>query len=240
MRIRYELKYIIPRELKELIFAYWMQYLMKAPYTDELGQYPILSQYYDTADFLFHSEKLAGIGIRRKVRLRTYGYGFRPHQVTFLEIKQRVQNDQSIKARKLIKSFHPKFIDPENWPYNEDYEFGRFCALRDYHSLRLSAQVFYFREAYQGTLDPDLRITFDSSLIALHPGENLTRDLLYDQSRTYLPESKVILEIKNNGPLPDWVHDMIQQVEIVQEPVPKYVMAVDFLRIIDITRGAYV
>ena len=67
----------------------------------------------------------------------------------------------------------------------------------------------------------------------------MTIDLLYDQSRTYLPESQLILEIKNNEPLPDWVHDMILQAEIIQQPVPKYIMAVDFLKMINTETGVY-
>jgi len=104
-------------------------------------------------------------------------------------------------------------------------------ALLESHRLRKSAQVLYLREAYQGAEDPRLRLTFDSTLMGLHPGEACSRAMLYDRSRSILPEWKVILEIKNHGPLPAWIRQGIRWADLQQETVPKYVMAVDALNL---------
>lgn len=234
---RFEFKYRLPDRKRAFLRALWQPFLAKAPFTNEAAEYPVLSQYYDSPDLVFYREKLAGNGHRKKVRLRTYGWRFRPGEVCFLEIKHRT-HELVYKTRVRVPEFRREFLEPNSWPALGD-ETGPFCALSETHRLRRTAQVLYLREAYQGVLEPNLRVTFDSALVGLHPGETVTWDLLAQRSRAVLPETEVILEIKAQPPLPSWIRRGIRWADLQQETVPKYVMAVESLNLVKLATGVY-
>ncbi len=238
MSERLERKYRLRHAAREYLLAYWRPYLVRAPYTNHDGVYPILSQYFDSPALTFYHEKHAGIGLRRKVRLRAYGYRFTEGGTCFLEIKRRTHEAVG-KLRVPLPGFERRFLSPAGWRALALPALDPFCALAETHLLRPSAQVLYLREAYEGIIDPGLRITFDSALTGFHPGEEVTREVLYDRSRALLPETETILEVKNGGALPAWVRRGIEWTEITQEPIPKYVLAVDALNLVALKTGVF-
>jgi SPX domain protein involved in polyphosphate accumulation len=191
---------------------------------------PVLSQYYDSPNLTFYTEKLDGIHYRNKVRLRTYGYRFQPGQASFLEIKCKVWNC-ILKTRQKISGFQESDMDPANWRFDSEENQSAFLHLLERYRLRPSAQIFYLREAYQGVVEADVRVTFDSLLTALFPGEQLTGDVLLGASRRLISDSLTILEVKATNGIPRWVTDGALAVELFQTPVPKYVMGVEKLRL---------
>ena len=88
---RSELKFLLHHSTKRLLLERWRRYLVQAPFTDDNAVTPILSQYYDSPCLEFYNEKLAGIALRKKVRLRVYSQRMMPGETTFLEIKMRVR-----------------------------------------------------------------------------------------------------------------------------------------------------
>ncbi|MCZ6683562.1 MAG: hypothetical protein O7B26_10280, partial [Planctomycetota bacterium] len=93
---------------------------------------------------------------------------------------------------------------------------------------------------YEGAYERDVRVTFDTCVVGLHPGEVLTRDSLFDRSRRLLPETLVILEVKTTRGIPGWVHDGVVVAELQQQTIPKYISAVEVLDLIELTAsGVY-
>ena len=237
--LRSELKFLIHHSVRSMLLERWSRYLVRAPFTNEHAVTPILSQYYDSPTLEFYHEKLAGVGLRNKVRLRTYGHGFRSDQTTFLEIKHRC-DDQVRKFRYRLPEFSEAFMEPENWTFDEPEMAAVFGVLYERYRLRPSAQVYYQREAYEGAYERDVRVTFDTCVVGLHPGEVLTRDSLFDRSRRLLPETLVILEVKTTRGIPGWVHDGVVVAELQQQTIPKYISAVEVLDLIELTAsGVY-
>lgn len=225
---RQELKFLIHHSVRRMVLERWRRYLLKAPFTDQHAVTPVLSQYYDSPHLAFYHEKLAGIRLRDKLRIRTYGRRFRSGQTTLLEIKHR--QDQLVrKYRYPIPEFDASQLDPATWRFDDPEVEAAFLSLLERHRLRPSAQVYYQREAYQGAVESDVRITFDSCVVALHPGEELTRKLLFASFRRLLPDTLVILEIKTTRGTPGWVHEGILAGELQQQTLPKYVTAVEVL-----------
>ncbi len=225
---RVELKFLIHHSVRTLLMERWSRYLVRAPFTDEHAVTPILSQYYDSPSLLFYREKLDGIELRNKVRIRTYGLAFERARTTFLEIKRR-WNDRVTKIRYRFPQFELHHLDPRRWSF-EEKEVGRpFLYLLERHRLRPSAGVYYQREAYEGAVETDLRVTFDTCLTGLYAGEALTGSLLLDRSRRLMDETLVILEVKATKQIPPWVHDGIVAAELRQATIPKYVSAVEKL-----------
>ncbi len=234
---RNELKFNLHHSAREMLLARWHRYLVKGAFTNRHAVTTILSQYYDSPDLTFYYEKLEGIGLRNKVRLRAYGTEFRAGETVFLEIKRRY-NDLVRKDRYKIPAFDPEHhLDPLNWKFDDPQMESNFLTLRERHRLRASAQTYYQREVYQGAVESDVRITFDSNFIGLHPHEKLTTGILRDPSRSLIPDTLVILEVKATHGIPRWVHDGIVACELQQRPIPKYVTAVEGLRLHEVFRG---
>ncbi len=235
---RFERKYRLTAKARAFLLAYWRPFVTRAQFTNRDAVYPVLSQYFDSRDLVFRREKYAGVGFRKKIRLRTYGYRLDAGSPCFLEIKWRT-NEAVSKTRLPLPSYHPDYLDPARWQDLEGPGADLFASYYETHWLRPSAQTFYLREAYESLLDPGLRVTFDSYLIGLHPGEVLSRSLLYERSRMLIPETVVILEVKGRGQLPRWIRRGVQWCNLQQETVPKYVMAVDALNLVNLSTGIY-
>jgi hypothetical protein len=225
---RRELKFVVHHSAKELILERWRRYLVKAPFTNQYAVTPILSQYYDSPDLCFYREKLDGVGVRNKVRLRVYDREFRTGATAFLEIKHR-DNDLVKKFRYKIEDFHPAYLDLAGWlPTRLELE-GAFQMIFERHRLRPSAQVYYQREAYEGLVESDVRVTFDTNLIGLYPGERLTNRMLRDPSRQLMPDTLAILEVKSTHGIPNWLREGVLAAELQVATIPKYITAVEML-----------
>jgi hypothetical protein len=66
---------------------------------------------------------------------------------------------------------------------------------------------------------------------SLFPGEQLTSELIFEPRAKLMPETQVVLEVKSNNGVPRWAEEGARVAELVQIPVPKYVMAVEKLGI---------
>lgn len=238
-RFRHELKFLIHHSVRRLLLARWQRYLLPAAFTNRHAVEPVLSQYYDSPHLTFYREKLAGIRLRNKVRLRTYGRAFQRGRTTILEIKHR-RDDRIRKLRYPIPDFDESQLDPARWRLADPQLRSAFSELLERYRLRPSAQVYYQREAYRGLVEGDLRITFDTCLVGLHPGEKLTRELLFAPSRALLPDTLLILEVKATGEIPGWVHEGVVAAELQQQTLPKYVTAVEVLGLTELSAvGVY-
>jgi hypothetical protein len=236
---RRELKFLIHHSVRRMLLERWRRYLVRAPFTNQHAVTSILSQYYDSPQLTFYHEKLDGLQVRNKVRLRTYGHRFRRGETTILEIKHR-NGDFVRKYRYPIPDFDERHLDPASWAFEDPAMESAFLGLRERYRLRPSAQVYYQREAYQGAVESDLRVTFDTCVLGLHPGEKLSPELLFDRSRWLLPDTLVILEVKATQGIPGWVHDGVVACELQQQTLPKYVTAVEVLGLLDLTAtGVY-
>lgn len=225
---RHELKFVVHHTVRELLLQRWGPHLVRDPLTSSAGAAPVLSQYYDTPSFAFCEDKLDGVGVRTKVRLRVYANQFTPGAPAFLEIKQRL-DDRVRKIRSRLRSFRWQHLNPAHWEF-EDEGLGRvFRGLAELHRLRRSAQVWYMREAYQSAAEPDVRITLDSGLTGLFAGEVLGPRVREEGSRRLMPDTLSILEIKSTGPIPSWALEGVEIGELEAQPIPKYVLAVDGL-----------
>ncbi len=226
--LRSELKYVVHHSDKAKLMARWSPFLRRADFTNAHAVTPILSQYYDSPTLEFYREKLDGIKVRNKVRLRVYGHRYEAGQTAFLEIKHR-RGDKVRKYRQLLRDFSEADLDPSRWRFDEPAMRAAFMTLVERYRLKASAQVYYQREAWEGIVNPSVRITWDSQLMALYPGEPFRRSVLFDPERRIMADTLSILEVKATEELPAWVHEGVVAAELRQQTVPKYITAVEAL-----------
>lgn len=224
---RFELKYLVDTRVQHALCQLMRARMLRGEFVTEDGTYHVLSQYYDGPGLPFYFDKLDGLEARVKVRLRTYGLSFGPGAPWFLELKRK-QNAAISKVRIEVEPGSIDPSDPRTWEAIRDPRIGAYLAARDLMQLEPTAQVWYQREAL-ASADDRLRITWDTTVRALFPGESLDRRMLYDPERAAIPDRYAIIEIKSAQTFPHWLTELIQRASLVPLSVSKYVHAVNAL-----------
>lgn len=183
--------------------------------------YMIRSLYFDTAfddDFF---EKLEGIETRRKIRLRCYEPG---SDFAMLEIKQKQGPAQMKRSLRLTREDAESLISGKYdvlLNYKED--FAKECyGLMQYKCYRPKTIVQYNRKAYIAK-ENKIRITFDNNIIATESCFDLFSDKLL--LNPVMDKFNVVLEVKFNGFLLDYIRQFINSINKSELSVSKYALA---------------
>ena len=216
--LRHELKYhITPAEMTVLRGV--LRPLMQLdPNGNERNEYHIRSLYFDTINDDALEEKIAGVGNRKKYRIRIYNFSDR---VIKLECKSKYGDLISKQSVTIPRDLAEQLIagDPEGLqrmrhPLLHDV----FREMRT-RLLRPAVIVDYVREAYIHPAE-EVRITFDKQL----------RTGLYssDMFNPMLPTFPVfddpveILEVKYDEFLPSYLQSVLSGVTAQRSAVSKY------------------
>ena len=231
---RYELKYLVDTEQRELLTAVLAAYLDPDRYGDNRGRYTITSLYYDSMDYKAYWDKINGHRFRRKVRIRIY----RDQLVTaetpcFVEIKQRI--NKTVQKKRVILPYSSAAalcgtgtdMEQDEMPETERMIIDEVKFLHSTWQLQPACVVSYDRLAFEGSeYDPGLRVTFDTNL------KCRTHDLtLLSQSSTdshyFVPPQWCIMEIKVNYRIPYWLTELIGRYQCTLRRISKYCLALE-------------
>jgi len=233
--VRYEIKYLVPVKLKDSLKNDMLQYL-KHDYYSELrpfNEYTVRSIYLDTPELNSYYEKLSGIKIRNKFRIRGYNELTQDSNV-FFEIKRKdnvfVSKDRAPVCYYNMTDFI-NFSDLSKVK-NHSVEYEKrirsaenfiFYLKRD--KLKPIINVIYEREALECKFGSSLRITFDMNIRSFLT-ENIN-ELFEEKDMKILYPSSFVLEVKYNKVLPSWVPLIINKYNLNKEAVSKYANCVD-------------
>lgn len=222
---RYELKYIINEETKFKLLNALEGRITADVHGDENGFYNINNLYFDSDSRIFLSETVNKKRFRQKLRLRAYNDVDLDSNV-FLEIKKKHKGVVS-KRRTLLKldsaydflKLNDKIDDygmykPSNVQILREVEF-----LKNYFELKPKVIVSYDRQAFQGVIEDDLRITFDSNL------RRRWVDLVVEKGPwgdLFLDRNQYILEVKVNNRVPLWLARILNELQCYQQSFSKY------------------
>jgi VTC domain. len=192
------------------------------------NEYIVRSIYYDTHGLKFYHEKVDGLKIRNKIRIRGYNK-YDCENVVFLEVKRK-KNEAGTKNRAMLYIDDIDYILKTNdlEPVKTNYKIEDIKKfLFFYHKLRLSpaSLVTYNREPFQSKTDPELRITFDKN-IRYMPNPSLY-DLYEDKKLINILNGFFVLEIKTSKGYPEWLRNTICKFDLMRTSVSKYTLAVD-------------
>jgi hypothetical protein len=227
---RFELKYLITLQQAERFKSGLRAYLVPDEHGKNNSRYTVSSLYYDSPGFRCYWEKLDGLQVRRKLRIRRYETGqvLTEETPVFLEIKQRV--DRVTQKRRAILPYgealrlcNDRQI-PDHAPGDEAVLDDIFVFLWRYNLCPASI-VRYDRQAFIGTdYDIGLRVTFDTSLSC-----QSQRLHLHEQPSglPMLPPNLVVMEIKVNERIPYWLTDMIAAHNLQLVRFSKYCRSID-------------
>lgn len=210
---RYEFKYIARRDIAEELVARMADVISE---DEERPRYSVTSIYFDSPERQFYYEKLDGADPRVKVRVRWYDQN---RTVSFLELKHR-KGDRLWKQRTPVHSPNIKYISELTSLPAESGALQRL--LNPIENLGLVSQVgiHYDRAVFTSRVNPELRITIDSNLMAF-PTLSTTRKDPATYSR-FLPDNQCILECKFPVAMPLFLIESIRELGIKVRRYSKY------------------
>ena len=220
---------VVTREEKKFLISI-EEFRTKSHYLDSLlmqdahngiDGYVIRSLYFDSIyddDFF---EKLDGVELRRKIRLRIYDP---KHDFAMLEMKQKQGASQMKRSLRMTKEDAQALIAGRyEVLLNYEEDFARECyGLMHYKCYRPKTIVQYNRKAYIAK-ENKIRITFDNNIIATESSFDLFSENLL--MNPVLDKFNVVLEVKFNGFLLDYIRQFINSINKSELSVSKYALA---------------
>ncbi len=218
--VRHELKFLINYG-EYLHLSRTLDYVLsRDPGGDEYNEYAIRSLYFDTVFDDFFHEKISGVMDRRKYRLRIYRYSDKDIK---LECKEKYGDLISKRSLLIPRDLAEQLIacDPTGLANTSApllHEMYREFRTR---LLRPVVIVDYIREAYIYEAE-DVRITFDKEL---HTGIGSV-DMFNPHIPTVpaLDENLIVLEVKFQRTLPDFIKNLLTGISAQRMAVSKYVI----------------
>lgn len=216
---RTELKHIITLMDAQLIRSRIQPVLHIDPHAGADKRYFIRSLYFDTVEDKAYYEKVDGVAIREKFRIRFYD-----HNTHFIRLEKKSKKNGSaskesatLKKDQVEAILHgdPGFLLKAPEPLCQEF----YVKLRT-ERLLPKVIVDYYREAYtcrwgnvRVTLDSDLRSSIGTCDL-FNPGSINTHSM---------DPGLCILEIKYDHYLPDFIRDIVQLNNCMATAVSKYV-----------------
>lgn len=237
---RFELKYLVSIQAAEKFKQALGAYLVPDEHGDGAGSYRLSSLYYDGPDYRFFWEKMDGIRLRRKLRIRCY----EPPDLlsmdtpVFVEIKQRL--DRVTQKRRVLLPYRDalRLCSQREIPDHEP----QYTAVVDeiasmgwQYNLRPASLVSYSRQALVGTdYDIGLRVTFDTGL------RYRASQLELDENREGLllfPPDQTVVEIKANERIPYWLTELVAAHNLSLVRLSKYCRSIELAQNLQLTAG---
>ena len=242
-RARYELKFPISLAQK-LKFVKEVCPGVVADTNGVCATYRVSSMYFDTADLRAYWQKMDGEAVRSKIRLRYYTAAAENQpriQTAFMEIKHRL-NDLVLKERvqltdegaNTILADVRELVDLDrhviaNIPPAARTTVERIQRAASAPNFSAVNVISYLREAWEGSVDRRLRLTFDSSCQAYAPQSYL--DVAFNCGTRILREGEFIMEVKFDEAIPRWIRDLVARNGLHLQRFSKYAYGVERLRI---------
>ncbi len=231
---RYEFKYLMFDEDVRRIMADLNAFMAPDNYVKSADEtnYFVRSLYFDTKQFRNYYEKIDGIKMRHKYRLRTYSESPNSDIPIFLERKER-NNNRVIKIREQLTPIDTDRICLDTWDCfqldqgNLKQQFG-VESLK--FRLRPKVVIQYIRTPYVSGHDGKFRVTFDQNLVGIasrHIWDEATRTCRW----TSLIPERTVMEVKFNRRIPAWFHRIIQAYGLDRVSISKYVLGVTRLNL---------
>jgi len=230
---RYEFKFLLNKKKAELI-ENESQHFMKFDENANKkfkNRYFVRSLYFDNINSSNFYEKIDGMKIRKKYRLRTYSKVNSSSNLIFLEMKGRT-NQRTYKKRTLINStdLHiffdkKKYLDLLNIYGKENIVINNF--LFDAYRKNIFPRVLidYKRRPYINQNGLNFRLTFDSDIVSSKSNK------LFDEKNILSWEEcragYTILEIKFERSIAPWFHRIIQNYNLERLSISKFVIGTE-------------
>ena len=231
---RFEMKYIIRKSISESIQKEIRNFMIYDGYANkELKKnYFVRSLYFENNNYSNFNEKVDGVKLRHKYRIRTYSNKLDKNTPIFLELKGR-ENLRTYKTRFFIEQNDLNlFFEKKNYfklkkTYSDNYLIEQF--IFDCYRKNLSPKILvdYNRTPYINKSGLYFRLTFDNNIVSLS-NSSLYSTGLKSSWRECLA-GFTILEVKFESSIPAWFQRIVQSYQLQIRSISKFVIAADTL-----------
>ena len=224
-KYRHELKFVITdleyQELQRVLSTI----MVHDTHADRDGNYNIRSLYLDDMYRTAYVQKMDGVEIRKKYRIRIYNCSDR---VISLECKYKNGPYIYKESVKLTREEYEKMLCCDyGFLLKKDKQMAReFFVDARTNRLRPWVIVEYDREPFINDVGT-VRITFDKNVRAIAPEDDMFLETV--PSYAVLPPGKMILEVKFTGILPEKIRKIFQKYSFVQTNASKFCLCADKL-----------
>ncbi len=218
-KYRHELKYQVGAADHLALRQRLGPIMQRDPHTGPNGLYTIRSVYFDNyRDKALH-EKLDGVQLREKFRIRYYN-----DDLSFITLEKKIKhNDLCMKVDAPITQdeFRRIIQEPGAWMLEHPDPLVRelYCKMQ-FQQLRPRVLVSYVREPYIYA-PGNVRVTFDSCIRTSLFESRFADGALPDISATDTP-GDMILEVKFDDFLPEIIRTLLQSGGLRQQAFSKY------------------
>lgn len=218
--LRQEKKYLVNMVLARELGAYLAAVMAEDAHSGAEG-YSVRSLYFDTLNDRDFEDKVEGLELRRKIRLRIYDPS---SDFAMLEMKQKEGDRQKKRSLRLEREEAKRLICGDLTPllgYQEPFA-AELYGLMHCRCYRPKTVVEYRRRAFLAK-ENKVRITIDSRITASEAcfdlfGENLPQYPVLDPYNA-------VLEVKYNGFLPSYIKELASAANCSEISVSKYCLA---------------
>jgi len=215
--LRQEKKYLITLEQYYYLSRRFSGILKEDKHSSGDG-YIVRSLYFDRLDDNDYEEKLDGVDVRKKIRLRNYGKG---SESAKLEMKQKQGMMQKKRSLTLDKEGSRRLINGDySVLLQSDSVFAAECfGLMHMQFYRPKAVIEYTRKVFVAQ-ENEIRITFDHHI----QGSESYFDIFADDMicNMIFDPFMVVMEVKFNGFLLSYIKDLINETNVSELAVSKY------------------
>jgi len=183
--------------------------------------YHVRSLYFDTVDERDYEDKINGIELRRKIRLRIYDPAA---DFAMLEMKQKEGSYQKKRSLRLSRGDAEKLVLGDYGcllAYQEPFA-AECCGLMQMQCYLPKTIVEYKRKAYIAK-ENKIRITFDHDIRATETSSDLFSPAL--NMSPVLDAFNGVLEVKYNGFLLSYIKSLVNAANRSELSVSKYCLA---------------
>jgi len=218
--LRQEKKYLISLDRYYYLSRQFSRTLVEDTHSSGDG-YLVRSLYFDDIDDNDYEEKINGVEVRKKIRLRNYGPGSKSAK---LELKQKQgiwQKKRSLtldkdKALRLIVGDYTALLECKS-------DFADECfGIMSMRCYRPKAVVSYTRKVFIAK-ENETRITFDHNIKGTEACFDIFSHNLLENP--ILDPYMVVLEVKYNDFLLSYIKDIIQSSNESERAISKYCLS---------------
>lgn len=212
---RYELKYLLTPEQKEIILDAMRDRMVP----DSYGRSTIRNVYYDTESYILIRRSIEKPVYKEKLRMRSYVRAAKNEDV-FVELKKKYKGVVYKRRISLPEDEASAWIGGSSECTVKNQISKEIDYFKSYYGgLRPSVFLSYEREAYFSKDDGGFRVTFDDNILYRTDDISLCGDIY---GSPVLPTGKVLMEIKCGGGIPLWMSSVLSKERIYKTSFSKY------------------
>lgn len=212
---RYELKYMITKEQKNIILEYILPHMA----LDKYGRTTIRNIYFDTDSYLLIRRSIDKPTYKEKLRIRSYKRAD-SHSQVFVELKKKYDSVVYKRRISLPEADAMDWICNHN-PCKKQTQISKEIDYFMEHYAPLHPKVFlsYERDAYYSRDGSDFRITFDENILFREDSLSLKSDV---GGTSILDDGLCLMELKCSGGIPLWMTEILSREHIYKTSFSKY------------------